>query len=450
MSSLKTCDFSVSGTHCRSCEILIENEIKKLPNVKSVSASSKNGHVSVSYYQKPPSLNKLNQIFASSGYTFSTKESDISPKSTHPLKTLGLIAFIIFLFLILNYSGFTSLISVNQQSLLPSFFFFGILAGFSTCAALVGGLLLSVSKAWTQGSTSFSSKFQPFLYFNLSRLFSFALFGYLLGLLGQFFNLSLSAGAILSILVSLLLIGLSLQMLGLKSFSNFQFTLPKKFTGKIIDQNSFSKNIMPFATGFLTFFLPCGFTLTAQSLALASGSPLRGASILFFFALGTALPLLLISFTSAKFANSKHSSLFSTVAGSLVLLFSLFTINSQLSVLNLPNFSLNQIKIASSKSQLDDSLPPLVNGKQVVKMLATNSGYSPSVIKVKQGVPVVWEIDGTRASGCTNAIISRQLFPDTITLSPYDTTVFEFTPQKKGTYRFSCWMGMVNGTIEVI
>jgi len=448
MSSLKTCHYSVSGTHCRSCEILIENEIKKLPQVKSVSASSKNGHVSISYRQKPPSLQKLNQIFASSGYAFSTQSSKSSPKSSNPLKTFALIAILISIFIFLNYSGFTSLVSVNQQSLLPSFFFFGILAGFSTCAALVGGLLLSVSKVWTQDSTAFSSKIRPFLYFNLSRLLSFTFFGYLLGLLGQFFNLSLSGGAILSILVSLLLIGLSLQMLGIKSFANFQFTLPKNLTGKIVNQNSFSKKHLPFATGFLSFFLPCGFTLTAQSLALASGVPLRGALILFFFALGTALPLLIISFTSAKFANSKHSSLFSTVAGSLVLIFSLFTINSQLLVLNLPSLSFNQIKLSSAKS--DDSLPPLVNGKQVVKMLATSSGYSPSVIKVKQGVPVVWEIDGTRASGCTNAIISRQLFPDTITLSPYDTTVFEFTPQKKGTYRFSCWMGMVNGTIEVI
>jgi len=447
MSKTKTCTYSVSGTHCRSCEILIEKELKKLPQVKSVSASTKKGTVNISYTGSPPQVHKLNKLFLDANYSFS-KNSPQAVAKSNPLQTFFIIGIILSLFLILNYSGFTSLVSVNNTSLLSSFFFFGILAGFSTCAALVGGLLLSVSKTWTQGSNTFQAKFKPFLFFNLSRLLSFALFGYLLGLLGQFFNLSLSLGAILTILVSLLMLGLALQMLGVKAFANFQLTLPKSFTSRIVDEKSFSKSVLPFATGFLTFFLPCGFTLTAQSLALASGSPTRGALILFLFALGTALPLMLISFTSAKFSNSRHSSIFSTVAGTLVLLFSLFTINSQLSVLNLPFLSLNQVKLLQAKK--DDSLPAIVDGKQIVEMKVTNSGYFPSVIKVKQGVPVSWHIDGTKASGCTNAIIAKDLFPDEIALSPYDTTTYEFTPTKKGTFRFSCWMGMVNGTIQVI
>jgi len=448
MSSSKTCSYSVSGTHCHSCEILIEKEVRKLSGVKSVLASTKDGTVTITYQGKAPQTHKLNQLFLDSGYLFSSKTNQPS-SSSNSLNSFFLVGFILILFLILNYSGLTSLVTVTQTSFFGSFFLFGLLAGFSTCAALVGGLLLSVSQTWTQGSSSLTEKLKPFLFFNLARLFSFALFGYLLGLLGQFFHLSLSFSAIITILVSLLMIALALQMLGFKAFSNFQISLPKSLSSKIVDESTFSRRLLPFATGFFSFFLPCGFTLTAQSLALTSGSPLKGSLILFSFALGTFLPLFLISLTSAKYSSSnKYSGLFATVAGTLVLIFSLFNINSQLSVLNLPNLSLNQLK--ASQSQEEISLPPLVNGKQVVNMAVTNSGYSPAVIRVKQGVPVLWQIDGTKASGCTNAIVSKELFPDTISLSALDTTNFEFTPQKKGTYRFSCWMGMVNGTIEVI
>ena len=90
-------------------------------------------------------------------------------------------------------------------------------------------------------------------------------------------------------------------------------------------------------------------------------------------------------------------------------------------------------------------------GKQVIKMDASSSGYSPDYFKVKAGIPVRWEITDRGTSGCTNAIISRTLFDGPINLVPGTTSVKEFTPPTTpGTYRFSCWMGMINGTIEVV
>ncbi len=68
---------------------------------------------------------------------------------------------------------------------------------------------------------------------------------------------------------------------------------------------------------------------------------------------------------------------------------------------------------------------------------------------VKAGVPVRWEIQDTGTSGCTNAVISRNLFDGEIALTPGQTSIKEFTPAKAGKYRFSCWMGMISGTIEV-
>ncbi len=83
-------------------------------------------------------------------------------------------------------------------------------------------------------------------------------------------------------------------------------------------------------------------------------------------------------------------------------------------------------------------------------MDAFSSGYKPNYFKVKAGVPVRWEINDVGTSGCTNAVISQGLFQGAINLSQGQTSVKEFTPEKPGKYKFSCWMGMISGIIEVI
>jgi plastocyanin domain-containing protein len=95
-------------------------------------------------------------------------------------------------------------------------------------------------------------------------------------------------------------------------------------------------------------------------------------------------------------------------------------------------------------------LAPIVSGKQLLKMNANASGYSPNYFKVRAGTPVRWEITDTGTSGCTNAVMSNALFTGQIALTPGQVSVKEFTPTKAGKYKFSCWMGMVTGVIEVV
>ena len=83
-------------------------------------------------------------------------------------------------------------------------------------------------------------------------------------------------------------------------------------------------------------------------------------------------------------------------------------------------------------------------------MDASSRGYQPNYFKIKTGILVRWEIRDVGTSGCTNAVISRSLFDGAINLTPGQTSVKEFTPEKPGKYKFSCWMGMVSGTIEVV
>ena len=83
-------------------------------------------------------------------------------------------------------------------------------------------------------------------------------------------------------------------------------------------------------------------------------------------------------------------------------------------------------------------------------MTASGSEDSPNYFKVKVGVPVRWEITASNSLGCNAAIVSNKLFSGQIALTPGQVSIKEFTPQSPGIYGFSCTMGMIRGTMEVV
>lgn len=465
---LKEQVYFVKGMHCASCEVLIEKALIKKENIEGAEASTSQGKVTILYQGKKPSLDQFNRQFKEHGYLFSEKpvlEKNLplfrfqkgglliinQAKLKESLKNFSLALIFIFLFLFLSRTGLASRISVNQNSALPAFLLFGLLAGFSSCAALVGGLVLSMTKQWGElyrPQDSAWLHFQPHLLFNLGRLVSFTFFGGLLGILGSWLQVSLTTTAFLTILVSVLMVFLAFQMLGVKAFRRFQITVPKFISRFVADETNFKGRYMPALLGAMTFFLPCGFTITAQGLALASGSSFQAALIMFFFALGTLPMLLTIGFSSLKFTQRPHlTKQFLKVAGFLVLFFGLYHFNSQLNVLGLP--SLDDLGVSSAQIS-QNGLAPLVGGRQQIKMEALAYAYEPNYFKVKAGLPVRWEITNGGVSGCTNAIVSKGLFEGEVDLNNQKKVVKEFTPSRPGRYKFSCWMGMVSGVIEVV
>lgn len=444
---IKEHKFFVKGMHCASCEILIEKKLLKIKGIKSVEASVGKEEVLLEYENKRPTAGELNQIFAKEGCLFSDQpiRSKNGSRATDAFKTLTIAILLIVGFVLLDRSGLTGLVNVNSQSSLPIFFVFGLLAGVSSCAALVGGMILSLAKQWA------GQKFQPHLLFNAGRLISYAVLGAVLGLIGSRLQFSLTFSSILVIGVSLLMAFLGFQMFGISALRRFQFTLPKVITRKVAFESNFKGKWLPFLMGAGTFFLPCGFTITTQGLALLSGSPLRAGLMMLVFALGTLPMLLLIGLSSSRlYQNHRWSENFTKTAGVLVIFFALYNINSQLNLLGLPSF--NDVGVKSSRVgsvNREDLLVP-VGGKQIIKMNASASGYQPNYFKVRAGVPVRWEITDTGTSGCTNAVISRGLFEGQIDLTPGKVSVKEFTPAKPGEYKFSCWMGMISGTVEVV
>lgn len=459
--------FFVEGMHCASCELLIENKLLEKNNIKSVEVSQKDKSVLIEYTGEAPTLKSLNQLFNQDGYKFGEHEKSAIKKE--PLikvssdgeiiwnfsrmleiaPALFVVLIIFGAFLKFSSSGLAAL-SVNSESSLLAFAAFGVVAGFSTCSALVGGIVLSMSKQWSQlyqtKQTTFQ-KLEPQILFNLGRLVSYALLGFLLGALGNVFQISVEFSAVLTIAVSIMMVLLSLQMLGVEWANKFQPRLPKAFTRNLADERNFSGRLMPGVMGAATVLLPCGFTVTTQGLALLSGDPIRGALIMSAFVLGTTPILFFIGLSSLMFNQRPHiTRFFSQVAGFLIILFSLFNLNSAFNVLGWPNISSYLI---SNNQNAQYAQPKIQGEKQIIEMSATAGGYEPEYFKVKVGQPVEWRITDNGASGCTNAVIAKDFFDGQVNLIPGQTVTKEFTPTKVGKFRFSCWMGMATGIIEV-
>lgn len=85
---------------------------------------------------------------------------------------------------------------------------------------------------------------------------------------------------------------------------------------------------------------------------------------------------------------------------------------------------------------------------QTIKMNVTLTSFQPNHFVIKTGIPVKWEIDGHGASGCTTSIIMPEYNIKEDVGGKKQT--IEFTPTKPGNIEFSCWMGMVKGTMTVL
>ena len=493
-SSLKT--FFVRGMHCQNCQLFVESKLEEVEVIKRARASLKDSSVEIEFLGEAISVESINEILSGTGY--SVAESKSEKHTGKAVKVLVAASLAIVVFFTVEKFAIGGLMNVDSSSSLLGFFLFGLVAGISSCAALVGGLVLSVSKQWYSlysSEDSFLQKLQPHLIFHAGRLVFYSFFGFLLGLLGQSLKISLTFSSILVIAVSIVMLLMALQMLGIPTVS---LSIPPFLRKLLAVDKSRRGRMMPFILGATTFFLPCGFTITAQALALLSGSPFHSSMIMFFFALGTFFPLIAIGASSLKFFSMKtFSEVFTKIAAVLIIFFVIYNVNSQLNVLGLP--SLNNLTIGTGEQvpfTPDDSTTVLATASekeeeivvneaspketgeiidieemvgfqevveeqpfvivqsgpeiQVIRTVANATGYTPDYYQVKAGVPVRWEIEDVGTSGCTNAIISRNLFPQRVELTRGNTSVVEFTPQLPGQYKFSCWMGHYTGIIEVV
>ena len=94
----------------------------------------------------------------------------------------------------------------------------------------------------------------------------------------------------------------------------------------------------------------------------------------------------------------------------------------------------------------DNSNNDNLENVQKVILGMKNYNYFPSVINVKAGLPVEITLDET-VRGCLRSFSVRDLGISEFSQSLNEKIIF--TPNKKGSFKFSCVMGMGYGTMNV-
>ncbi len=442
----------IKGMHCRSCEILIEENLKNIQGVKKVEANYKTGKAEVYFENKNEGKKaketvdhiseSIRQAVKNSGYEIGYKnklEWISQDVNDYIYLSYGFLILVVLYFVAKSFGLFSLDVNTENASLFVVLMV-GLVAGVSTCMALVGGLVLSISARHAEAHPEITAKqkFTPHIYFNLGRVVGFGFLGGVLAMLGSAIQPSASTLGLMTIIIGGVMIFLGLKLVEIfPALKEKSISLPKsisKFLGINKEQKEYSHK-GSFITGALTFFLPCGFTQAMQLYAISSGSFWSGAAIMALFALGTAPGLLGIGGLASIF-KGKKARVFFAATGIAVIILGWVNIGNG-SQLVFQGKARNTVAGTSSSSA----------DVQEVKMTQAGSGYSPSTLTVEKGKKVKWIITSTNQFSCASSIvmpkygISKNLVKG--------ENIIEFTPTETGEIPFSCSMGMYRGKFIV-
>ncbi len=444
----------VQGMHCRSCEILLEEDLGKLAGVQTVSANFKKGEVRISCEGTVPEQAAIEQVIQQAGYRMGEDPSSLawfSKETSDYGKVLFATSGVLFLALLFQWIGGSSFlpsigaINVRELSLV---FFVGLTAGVSTCAALVGGLVLALSARYGKEHPELSStqKLIPHFWFHVGRVGGFFILGSLLGYLGEWLSGSIVVAAFLTLLAGgvMLLFGLQLSNISPR-LAQLSFTLPKgiaRFLRLGQKQEVTYSHSSAMVGGALTFFLPCGFTQAMQLSVITLGSPIFGGLVMAVFALGTMPGLLAIGGFAALAAGRVRLWL-NPIMAVVLIAFGGWNLSNGLQL-----FGVTTPSFEKNIEQHAIDFAPIEDGVQVIRMVQDESGYHPSALPtLKAYVPARLIVDSQNTYTCASSLvipeygIKRQLSPG--------ENIIEFTPTETGKLPFSCSMGMFRGSFQV-
>lgn len=441
--------YPIAGMHCHSCELLVEQHIGKIQGVRSVNVHHSTGVADVSFDDGTPiDDTAIERAIRAAGYA-PGREERRTWLNTNPnawIEAFVAVCIVFVLYLIVKILGLSSLTtSAGTQTGTGIALLVGLTAGISTCAALVGGLVLGISARHAEQHPFATSleRFRPHLFFNLGRIVGFAILGGVIGTVGAALQPSTLVLGIMTLVVGIVMVSLGLNLTELFPRVGALLTLPSGIARALgITNDHAYSHWHASLTGALTFFLPCGFTQAMQLAAVTSGSGIRGAFIMSAFALGTAPGLLGVAGISSL-VKGEVARFFFKVAGIIVIVLGLWNVSNgwSLTGFTLPSVGSTHTKPSGITAELRD-------GKQHLRMEQWAGGYNPSAFTITKGVPFVWHINSQDSYTCASSLVVPSMGIRKTLVSGENTV--EFTPTKTGQIQFSCSMGMYRGTITVI
>lgn len=469
----------IGGMTCISCKRAIENGLGNITGVKSVSVNYKTGKCEITIDTGLVGWKDIFNAIEDLGYTIGNN------KKTDLINIISIVVIIVSLYYFLEQTGLLNLL--NFEKVADSTMGFGMLfvIGLMTsvhCIAMCGGI--NISQCLSENK-KFSGLY-PVMY-NLGRVVSYTVIGFVLGFAGMLFgtgeNLGVSSiiQGLIKSFAGIYMVIMGVNMLGfVPQIKRLTFHLPN-FIGKFRVKNS-----QPFVVGLLNGFMPCGPLQSIQLVALATGNPFTGGLSMFAFSLGT-VPLMLGLGSLVSVLGKRFTDRMMTVGAILVTVMGLAMVSQGASLTGMIksenlmvlvvmlavmciveniNFNKRQVKTVSLMiilfvgvftsrfmainyvSENDESSYHMENCVQVVESQLASGKY-PS-IKVKKDVPVRWIINAPDGSinGCNYKIyINSYGIEHTFQKGE---NIIEFTPTKSGNIGYSCWMGMIKGNINVV
>jgi len=345
-------------------------------------------------------------------------------------------------------------------------FITGLTTGGLSCLAVQGGLLASSlahqieqdyleqsirpkTRGKQQQPQKRTNTALPILLFLLAKLVAYTVLGILLGWAGSFLTLSPLTRAILMIAIGIFMVGNALRMFKVHPIFRYFNIEPPKFITRYIRRTAKDTDAFtPLFLGALTVFIPCGVTQAMMAAALATGSPVTGAAMMFAFTLGTSPVFFIVAYLTTEL-GARMEKLFMRFVAVAVLILGLVTLDGGLNLmgspLSLQNLSRSLFPSENSASAQTASSELAADGDLILNV--ENEGYFPQTLRADANTPVKLSLVTDKTYSCARdfvipALNFYQLLPDT------GTVAVDIPAQPSGTRMFfTCSMGMYTGMI---
>ncbi len=444
--------FHIDGMTCTSCEMRIENSLKKLEGIIEAKAIYSSSNVYVTFDMNLLKTGKIIETIESLDYKVTNKpqnaggeaggrnETGDSAKNMKAGQLLGIgIIVLAFYMIIKNTVGFNFIPQVDQSMGYGILFIIGLITSLH-CMAMCGGINLSVCIHYGTGNKdSRFSKLKPSAMYNLGRIVSYTLVGGLVGALGSAVSFSGRAKGIIAIASGIFMIVMGLNMLNIfPGLRRFNPRMPK-ILGRKVHGNAEKHG--PLFVGLLNGLMPCGPLQAMQLYALGTGSFVTGAISMLLFSLGT-VPLMFGFGAVSSLLSGKFTHKMMKASAVLVMVLGVIMMSRGL---NLSGYNLAFAVQGTAKAE---NIARIDGEVQTVTMELESGRYSPIV--VQKDIPVRWIIKAEKSdlNGCNNPVtipkynIRKKLVPG--------DNIIEFTPKEEGNIVYTCWMGMIGSNIKVV
>lgn len=308
--------------HCVSCEMLIKKSSEAIDGVKVEYISANAGMMNIEMPNEQI-LPQIEQAIRDAWYHILDKKPESNKKEinrNHLVRSVVIVGIFAVIFYKLDIVQY--LPSIGDNLSLWVALLMGVIASVSTCLAIVGSIVIGFAE---YGDTQIWTKqhIKTQLAFQAGRIGWFFLLWGVLGLIGKAMAISLTTTTILTIFVGVVVLWMWLHLLNiLPNITAMGFHLPKSRSNRTLT----TKNpIFAPLIGALTFFLPCGFTLSMQLIAIKTGNFWLWGLAMAIFALWTAPVLFAVGLWSS-YIKEKKFKLLHTIIWTLIVFFGIFMI----------------------------------------------------------------------------------------------------------------------------